>query len=38
MYIDDTVNPDVWYGGDDEDLDVNGYPTELEEDTAKYRI
>ena len=39
LYIDDTVDPDVWYGGDDEGpFDVNGYPTDIDSDTANERI
>lgn len=38
IYIDDTVDPDAWYGGDDDDLDANGYPTELELDSVQYRM
>ncbi len=39
IYIDDTVVPDVWYGGDDEGpFDINGYPTDIDSDTANERI
>jgi len=38
LYVDDTVDPDAWYGGDDDDLDANGYPTELELDSVQYRM
>jgi hypothetical protein len=39
LYIDDTVDPDVWYGGEDEGpFDINGYPTDIDPDTAKERI
>ena len=38
IYIDDTVDPDAWYEGDDDDLDANGYATELELDSVQYRM
>lgn len=39
IYIDDTANPDVLYGGsDDGPLDVNGYPTDIDSDTSQERV
>jgi len=39
MYVDDTVDPDVWYGGDDDEpLDANGYPTVIELDSKDERM
>ena len=38
IYVDDTVDPDAWYEGDDDHLDANGYPTELELDSVQYRM
>ena len=39
IYIDDTVDPDVWYNGDGEGLlDANGYPTEIDLDSEKERM
>jgi hypothetical protein len=39
IYIDDTADPDVLYGGDDDGpLDVNGYPTVIESDTSQERL
>ena len=38
LYVDDEANPDVWYDGDEEgSVDVNGYPTIIDSDTAKER-
>lgn len=35
IYIDDTVDPNVWYNGDDEaPVDANDYPTEIDSDSA----
>jgi len=38
LYIDDTVDPDVWYSGDDGGPFVNGYPTVIDSDSAKERM
>lgn len=38
VYINDTVDPNTWHMGNDEDLDANGYPTGLENDMAMYRM
>ena len=39
LYIDDTADPDVLYGGsDDGPLDVNGYPTDIDSDTSQKRL
>ncbi len=41
-YIDDTADPDLMYGGiesdEDETLDANGYPTEIDPDSAQARM
>lgn len=42
MYIDDTADPDLWYTGIESDeggtLDANGYPTEIDADSAQARM
>jgi hypothetical protein len=42
LYIDDTVDPDLMYGGIESDeggtLDANGYPTEIDADSAEARM
>jgi hypothetical protein len=39
VYIDDTVDPDVWHIGDDEGpVDVNDYPTLIDPDLARERM
>jgi hypothetical protein len=39
LYVDDTVDPDVLYSGDDEGpLDPDGYPTHIDSDTAQERL
>ncbi len=42
IYIDDEADPDLWYSGIEEDeggtLDANGYPTEIDADSAEARM
>lgn len=39
VYIDDTVDPDVWHIGDDEGpVDINGYPTLIDPDLTRERM
>jgi hypothetical protein len=42
IYIDDTADPDLWYSGIGSDeggtLDENGYPTEIDPDSAEARM
>jgi len=39
LYVDDVANPDIWYdGNNDGSVDVNGYPTNVDSETAKERV
>ena len=39
VYIDDTVNPDVWYSGDEDGpVDAGGYPTTIDLDSEAERM
>lgn len=39
IYIDDTADPDLWYSGiEGGTLDANGYPTEIDTDSAEARM
>jgi len=40
LYVDDTSDPDIWYSGDGDEgpVDANGYPTNIDSDSAKERL